>query len=134
MNGYLLDTNICIYYIKGKYELDKKFESVEAYSLFISEITLAELKFGVENSANPVKNREVLMNFLSGVQILPIYDSLDVYAREKARLRKLGKPVDDFDLLIGASAISNEMVLATNNVKHFERMEQIVIEDWTQEK
>ncbi len=132
MNGFLLDTNICIYYIKGKYELDKKFAKVESDFLFISEITLAELKFGVENSTHPDKNREVLEHFLSGVQILPIYNSLDVYAKEKSRLRKLGRPVDDFDLLIGASAISNNMVLVTNNIKHFERLENIAIEDWTQ--
>ena len=114
MNGYLLDTNICIYYIKGKYNLDKKFDTVEDNSLFISEITLAELKFGVENSAFPEKNRRVLQDFLSGIQILPIFDSLDIFAREKARLRRSGTPVDDFDLLIGACAVVNDMVLVTN--------------------
>jgi tRNA(fMet)-specific endonuclease VapC len=57
VNGYLLDTNICIYYIKGTYDLDQKFDAVDDRSLFISEITLAELKFGVENSAFPDKNR-----------------------------------------------------------------------------
>lgn len=131
MNGYLLDTNICIYYIKGKYNLDQKFDSVDDNSLFISEITLAELKFGVENSAFPDKNRAVLQDFLSGIQILPIFESLDIFAKEKARLRKSGTPVDDFDLFIGASAVANDMVLVTNNVKHFERINGIVIEDWT---
>ncbi|KOR31828.1 DNA-binding protein, partial [Achromatium sp. WMS3] len=77
MNGYLLDTNICIYYIKGKYNLDKKFDTVDDNFLFISEITLAELKFGVENSAFPNKNRTVLQDFLSGIQILPIFNALD---------------------------------------------------------
>lgn len=131
MNGYLLDTNICIYYIKGKYDLDKKFDAIDDSLLFISEITLAELKFGVENSALPDKNRAVLQDFLSGVQILPIFDSLDVFAKEKARLRKLGTPVDDFDLFIGASAIANNMVLVTNNAKPFEKIDGIVIENWT---
>ena len=131
MNGYLLDTNICIYYIKGKYNLDKKFDTVEDNSLFISEITLAELKFGVENSAFPEKNRRVLQDFLSGIQILPIFDSLDIFAREKARLRRAGTPVDDFDLLIGACAVVNDIVLVTNNAKHFEKIDGIVIENWT---
>ncbi|MDX2249519.1 MAG: type II toxin-antitoxin system VapC family toxin [Bacteroidia bacterium] len=133
MNGYLLDTNICIYYIKGLYQLDKKFDQTPDESLFISEITLAELKFGVENSENPDKNRRVLSDFLSGIQILPIFDSLDVFAKEKSRLRKSGKPVDDFDLLIGASAIAHNMVLVTNNTKHFDRMAGIIVENWTQE-
>ena len=131
MNGYLLDTNICIYYIKGKFNLDKKFDAVDENSLFISEITLAELKFGVENSAFPDSNRTVLQNFLSGIQVLPIFDSLDIFAKEKARLRKSGTPVDDFDLLIGACAIVNNMVLVTNNAKHFKRLDGIVIENWT---
>ena len=131
MNGYLLDTNICIYYIKGKYNLDKKFDAVDSDSLFISEITLAELKFGVENSAVPDKNRSVLQDFLSGLQILPIFEALDIFAKEKARLRKSGIPVDDFDLLIGTSAVANDMVLVTNNVKHFERINGIRIENWT---
>ncbi|MFT6054124.1 MAG: tRNA(fMet)-specific endonuclease VapC [Roseivirga sp.] len=63
---------------------------------------------------------------------MPIFDALDIYASEKARLRKSGKPVDDFDLLIGASAISNNMIPVTNNVKHFERLENIKIENWTE--
>jgi len=130
VNGYLLDTNICIYYLRGKYNLDQKFDAAGDQSLFISEITLAELKFGVENSAFPDKNRRVLQHFLSGVQILPIFGSLDIYAKEKVRLRKLGTPVDDFDLFIGASAVAYNMVLVTNNAKHFERIKGIVIENW----
>ena len=90
MNGYLLDTNICIYYIKGKYDLDQKFDAVDDQSLFISEITLAELKFGVENSAYPDKNKAVLQHFLSGVQILPIFDSLDIYiCKRKSQVKEI---------------------------------------------
>ncbi|MEL6852369.1 MAG: type II toxin-antitoxin system VapC family toxin [Bacteroidota bacterium] len=127
----MLDTNICIYYMKGKFGLDKRFAEVENGDLYISEITLAELKFGVANSANPVKNQQVLSQFLSGVQVLPILDALDAYANEKTRLRKLGQPLDDFDLLIGASASSFNLVLVTNNLRHFERMNELTIEDWT---
>lgn len=72
-----------------------------------------------------------MRKFLTGVQILPIFGSLDVYANEKARLRKVGKSIDDFDLLIGASAIANDLVLVTNNIKHFDRLNDVKIEDWT---
>jgi tRNA(fMet)-specific endonuclease VapC len=129
--NYLLDTNICIYYLKGLYQLDEKFNSLPDGSLYISEITLAELKYGIANSSEPKKNRATLENFLSEVRILPIIDSLDIYAQEKVRLRKLGRPVDDFDLLIGASAIANSLVLVTNNEKHFDRIKGIEIENWT---
>ena len=113
MNQYLLDTNICIYYIKGLYDLKSKFEEVGPENCFISEITLAELKFGVAKSKAKEKNQKALDNFLSGIQLLPIFPALDIYAEEKARLQKSGKIIDDFDLLIGATAVSFDLVMVT---------------------
>jgi len=117
--------------MKGLYDLKNKFHRVGQENCFISEITLAELKFGVENSQAKERNAIALTNFLSGVIIIPIFPSLDVYAKEKARLRKSGQPVDDFDLLIGATAISNGLILVTNNIDHLGRMKAVKIEDWT---
>lgn len=131
MNQYLLDTNICIYYIKGLYDLKSKFEEVGPENCFISEITLAELKFGVAKSEAKKKNQKALENFLSGIQILPIFPALDIYAEEKARLQKAGKIIDDFDLLIGATAVSFDLTMVTNNTSHFSRIKEIVLEDWT---
>jgi len=113
LNQYLLDTNICIYYIKGLYDLKSKFEEVGPENCFISEITLAELKFGVAKSKAKEKNQKALDNFLSGIQLLPIFPALDIYAEEKARLQKSGKIIDDFDLLIGATAVSFDLVMVT---------------------
>ncbi len=129
---YLLDTNICIYYMKGLFNLDKKIKKIGNEHCYISEITLAELKFGVENSNQKNKNKAALDSFINGIKIIPVYNSLDFYATEKARLRKKGKAIDDFDLLIGSSAVSNNMILVTNNTKHFKRIESIKIQDWTQ--
>lgn len=64
--------------MKGRFDLETKFDKTSVENCFISEITLAELKFGVEKSEKPEKNRRVLNNFLSGVQILPIFLSLDL--------------------------------------------------------
>ena len=130
MKKYLLDTNICIYFIKGKFGLKEKFRSVKKENRFISEITLAELKFGVQNSESPQKNQEALADFLTGVQIIPIFNALDLYASEKSRLRKKGEPIDDFDLLIGVSSIANGMILVTNNESHLGRISNIEIENW----
>lgn len=131
MNQYLLDTNICIYYIKGLYDLKSKFEEVGPENCFISEITLAELKFGVAKSKAKEKNQKALDNFLSGIQLLPIFPALDIYAEEKARLQKSGKIIDDFDLLIGATAVSFDLVMVTNNTNHFNRIKDIKLENWT---
>jgi len=86
---YLLDTDICIFLLKDKYNLVDYVESVGLEKCYVSEITVAELKFGSENSSNPVKNRKIINQFLEKFTILPIYNSLDIYAKEKARLRKI---------------------------------------------
>ncbi len=131
MKKYLLDTNICIFYMKGKFDLDQKLAGIPITGLFISEITLAELKFGVEKSEQPAKNRKALQNFLTGVQLLPIVQALDVFAKEKARLRRAGTIIDDFDLLIGATAVAHGLVLVSNNARHLGRIAGIDLEDWT---
>lgn len=132
MNQYLLDTNICIYYIKGLHDLKSKIKKVGPENCFISEITLAELKFGVAKSQAKKKNQKALENFLSGIQILPIFPALDNYAAEKARLQKSGKIIDEFDLLIGVTAVSFDLILVTNNISHFSRLNDIKLEDWTE--
>jgi tRNA(fMet)-specific endonuclease VapC len=68
---------------------------------------------------------------LTGVQILPIFHSLDLFAKEKARLQKAGTPVDDFDLLIGVTSVTHKLTMVTNNTTHFKRINGIKLEDWT---
>lgn len=118
--------------MKGKFNLNQKFRSVGAEACFISEITLAELKFGVANSSDRDQKQTVLDSFLSGVKVLPIFHALDLYAEEKARLRKAGTPIDDFDLLIGVTAVTHRLIMVTNNTRHFERISNIQLEDWTE--
>jgi len=131
LKKFLVDTNIAIFYMKGKFDLENKFDKIPSDNCFISEMTLAELKFGVENSEKPEKNKKALDNFLTGVQIIPIFHSLDLYAKEKARLRKAGTPIDDFDLLIGVTSVTHKLTMVTNNTNHFKRIAGIKLEDWT---
>lgn len=131
MNKYLLDTNICIYFIKGLYRLDERIETVGAENCFISEITVAELKYGVANSKTPDLMRPVVEAFIPKFVVIPIYDALDIFATEKSRLRRHGLLVDDFDILIGATAIVHKMKMVSNNTKHLGRLEGIDLEDWT---
>jgi len=112
--------------------LVSKIKNAGESNCFISEITIAELKYGAEKSERPKENNKVIDLFIPKFNVLPIYTSLDIYAKEKARLKKAGKIVDDFDLLIAATAVSNEMTIVTNNVNHFARIKGIKIEDWTQ--
>lgn len=128
MKQYLLDTNICIYLLKDLFGLVEKIEAIGINNFFISEITIAELKFGAENSAFPEKNAQKISQIQQIFTVIPIFSSLDVYAKEKARLKKEGRILDDFDLLIGATAIHNNLTLITRNVSDFERLKAIEIE------
>ncbi len=118
--------------MKGKFELLSIFEKLKPEQIYISEITLAELKYGIECSEYKEKNRKTLDNFLSNISILPIFHSINLYAKEKFRLRKSGITIDEFDLLIGVTSITHQMSLVTNNTKHFKNLKGIQLEDWTQ--
>jgi len=125
---YLLDTSTCVFYLRGKLDLASIIREKGRKNFFISEITVVELRFGAENSDNPEKAHKA-----KGLSIIPIIGSIKRYAKEKVCLRKMGKPInDEFDLLIGVTSVENNLVLVTDNVKDFERIEDIQIENWYQ--
>lgn len=133
MKKYLLDTNICVYFFNGKFNLTEKIDEVGFDNCCVSEITIAELKYGIAKSTHKEKNLKTLDTFQSKIDILPIFPVLDIYAKEKARLKTKGSMLDDFDLLIGTTALFNNLTLVTKNISDFDRLEGIVIEDWTNE-
>lgn len=127
---YLLDSNICIHYLKGKFGLVDKLVEVGMENCAISEITLAELVYGAEYSQNAEKNHQLISKFVSQLAILPIFDSIYLYGKEKSRLRRKGTPISDFDLLIGCTAVEKNLTMVTENVREFERISNINIENW----
>lgn len=127
---YLLDSNICIHFLRGKFGIIDKLNEVGIENCAISEITLAELVFGAEKSNNPKKNHKIIEKFTERLAILPIFDAIPTYGKEKVRLQNLGKMISDFDLLIGCTSIENNLVMVTENTKEFERIEKIKIENW----
>jgi tRNA(fMet)-specific endonuclease VapC len=132
---YLLDTSICIFFLRGKLDLDKTMKEKGRENCYISEITIFELRFGAENSDNPVKSHKAVDDFINGLSIIPIYGCIKLYAKEKARLRKTGKPInDEFDLLIGVTSVANKLTLVTDNITDFQNIEDIKIENWFNRK
>lgn len=129
---YMLDTNICVYLIKKKPEsVLENLHSNMAYGITISAITLAELIHGVEASAYPEKNALALNQFLSIVDILPFDDEAAVeYGKICASLRRQGTPIGTMDMLIAAHARAKGLVIVTNNVREFQRVEGIGLENW----
>jgi len=129
---YLLDTNICIYLFKGQFNLNKRVLDVGLKNCAISEITYAELIYGAEKSEKREANLDLIENFANKIVILPIFNGIKIFAKEKVKLRRMGKIISDFDLLIGATAIANKMKMVTRNVSEFSRMSNIEIENWAE--
>ena len=129
---YMLDTNICIYAIKNKPEqVLEKLKQNLSNGVCISAITLAELQHGVEKSMNPEKNSMALLQFLSILDILPFDDLAAVeYGKICAYLQKRGTPIGTIDILIAAHAKTENLIIVTNNVREFERVPDLKIENW----
>jgi len=127
---YLIDTNIVIYFLKGKFGIKDKIRKVGLDNCAISEITIAELFYGAEKSDYPEENIRIINEFNDEITIIPIFNSIQIFGKEKARLRKAGKIISDFDLLIGSTAIANDLIMVTHNIKEFERLNNIKLEDW----
>lgn len=124
-------TPISVFFPRGKLNLDQLIKEHGRENCFISEITVAELRFGAENSDNPEKSHAAVDSFLNGLSIIPIFGAIRLYAKEKVRLRKTGKPIhDEFDLMIGVTAIENKLTLVTDNLRDFDRLEGIKIKNW----
>jgi len=130
---YLIDTNIVIYFLKGKYYIKDKIRQIGLDKCTISEITLAELYYGAEKSDFPEDNIKIINDFIDDITIIPIFNSIQIFGKEKARLRKIGKIISDFDLLIGSTAIAYDLTMVTRNTSEFERLEGIDLLDWTKE-
>ncbi|MFN8360392.1 MAG: PIN domain-containing protein [Candidatus Kapaibacterium sp.] len=132
--SYLLDTNICIYFLNGQFELNRKIRNVGFENCYISEITILELYYGIANSASEKKeqNLQRLRQFESVFQdrICSIRPTFELFSEQKVRLRKMGTPISDFDGLIAATALANNFILVTRNVKEKQRILNIQIENW----
>lgn len=129
--AFLLDTSICVFFLRGKLNLADKIREVGLENIYISEVTILELYFGAENSNNPTKSYLAVEKFLSGLKIVPLFGVMKRYAKEKVRLRRIGKPMhDEFDLLIGVTAAENKLTLVTDNVKDFLNIEDLKLDNW----
>ena len=131
---YMLDTNICIYAINNHPEnvLKKLKESISS-GICISAITLAELEHGVEKSSFPVQNKFALLKFLSILSVLPFDANAAVeYGRVCVELQKKGMPIGTMDMLIAGHAKAENVTLVTNNMREFERVSNLKLENWVE--
>ena len=131
---YLLDSNILIHHQRGYFNIGEylREHDIPIEDCYISEITAIEVKVG-----------EILLKrkgykfdgdsdaILSNFNILPISDCIDFFVKEKCRLQFAGTPMaNNFDLLIGCTAVVNNLIMVTENIKDFKNIETIKIENW----
>jgi len=130
---YLLDTDIIIYWLKNKFpNIDRKINQVGEDSVFISAITVAELYFGAYNSGRKKENIALIDDLLDEINIIAFDENIGKYfGAIKAELKSKGEIINDSDMFIAATAVSNHLILITNNEKHFRRIEELKIENWT---
>lgn len=124
---HLLDTDVIIDHIRGTKKLE---HVVVSDAVAISVISYGELLYGAEKSAHPEKARQVVASFLDlvCVTVIPLDEPImKEYARLKRMLETKGDRLDDFDLLIAATAISRGYGLVTRNKKHFKRIKDLLL-------
>lgn len=129
---YMLDTNICIYAMKKKPEkVLQRLKSELDNGVCISSITLAELEYGMKHSSNPAKNEQALLRFLVPFSVLPFGTAAaSEYGEIRAYLQNQGTPIGPLDMLIAGHARAEKLILVTNNVREFERVPGLEIENW----
>lgn len=99
----------------------------------ISAITLSELEYGAAKSSNPQKNQAAIMQLLLVLEVLPFDDRASMeYGGIRAYLEKQGTPIGPLDTLIASHARAEGLVLVTNNVREFERVPGLRVENWVE--
>jgi len=125
---YLVDSDVLIDHIRGKKLLS---EEVVSEGLGMSIISLGELLHGVYKSNNPEKSLEKINKIFNlGVVVENLnHEIMDIYAKLKVELEKAGQKLDEFDLLIGATAKISNLILITRNLNHFKRIKDLKLKD-----
>lgn len=128
MISYLIDTDQVIDFLKGKPETTAKLGELFHKGMAISSITLCELYDGVYGSKYKDEHIKNLNSFLEFVTVLDVNDKIsEVFGKQRAKLRKIGNLIDNFDLLIASTCLCYELTLLTGNLRHFQRIEGLKI-------
>lgn len=126
MSGYLLDTDWVIDYLKGVPRVVTRLQAAADEGLAISVISLAELYEGVYGSGNAERHLKGLRQFLGCIQVIGLDEAIcQTFGQYRHRLRQHGQLIDNFDLLIAATAVTYRLRLVTSNVRHYARVPEL---------
>ncbi|BAZ79969.1 type II toxin-antitoxin system VapC family toxin [Sphaerospermopsis kisseleviana CS-549] len=129
---YLLDTNVCIMYLKGRsLSINYHLDNLEPEKVAVCSVVKSELFYGSKRSNNPEKALKIQKSFLYQFVSLPFDDNCaEVYGQIRADLAKIGTPISSNDIQIAAIALANNLILVTHNVREFSRIDGLKFEDW----
>lgn len=129
---FLLDTNVCVQYLRGKNLLVRQqLSSHPAHEVCLCSVVLAELYYGVLRSAKPIKNRADVDQFAAPFRCLPFdHVAADIFAGVRHQLETQGTPIGPYDLEIAAIALVTGCTLVTHNLSEFRRVPGLLLVDW----
>ncbi len=128
---YLLDTDTLIFWLKGNKKIEEKALSVGLELIGYSIISHAELYFGAYNSEQIDKNLSAIEIVKQKLTLITFdANAAQLFGKIKADLKQQGNIIMDADIMIASIALSNDLTLVTNNVKHFDRIMQLKIKNW----
>jgi len=128
---WVLDTNTLIYFFKGEGRVAERMLARAPQDIGIPAIVLYELQVGIAKSSSPEKRSKQLAELTSAVQVLPFHQREAKAAAEiRATLESEGQPIGPCDTLIAGTALAHGSILVSRNVREFERIDQLRLEDW----
>jgi len=131
---YLLDTDTIIYILKGNPVVENNLQRHYYDPIKISVITLMELYYGAYKSQKVTSNLAKIKTLQNSLEIIPLGQKIaEIFGIQKANLEKRGTSLDDFDLILGCSALAHNLTLVSNNSKHFKKIEGLKLTNWTEE-
>lgn len=130
---YFLDTNICVYFLKGLYPvLLEIIQNTNPNNIKIPSIVKAELLYGAEKSQHKTKNIVSINRFLEPFEIVDFDDESSIaYSKIRAAMELKGSVIGPNDYIIAATVLARGGILVTNNVKEFKKVKNLKIENWT---
>jgi predicted nucleic acid-binding protein len=128
---YLLDTNICVYWLKGNEQIEQKILSVGIDNVALSFINVSELYYGAYKSKRIESNLNLVRQLSDQLSVVESDETIsELFGQLKAELEGAGSIIDDADLFIAACAKVHGLILVTNNIKHFKRIKGLKLENW----
>lgn len=131
MDKFILDTDTCIYWLKGNENIERSIIRHGLGNIFITVITECELFYGAYKSMKKDKNLAIVEELKTRIKTLHTFNGIpSLYGKIKAELESKGQVLDDADMLLSSIALLNNTTLVTNNIEHFKRISGLKIENW----